>query len=293
MARPLLLPFAFLALAPAALACDMAPAERPSSVSGYVALASSCLADLPSPARVDLSAEEAFAAKINAAREAAGLAPLTVRTQLLPAARFHSLDQIWNGTFGHDGAAGRVPGERIAALDRTLLRSFSAENVAQASGDYNPDDVPHMLHNGLMNSPGHRKNILSPHATHMAIGVVRLRDAWVVTQVFVALEGQLDSPAPSAMDRAAQLDIGATLLDWTLHGLDSAPVEETATFSNCQAHCPETHVAQLRAQGRRPLDNGRGYRSIFLGGPSFDAQPAPPRSPGEPPEFLPLRGSSP
>jgi len=293
MVRPLLLLFAFLSLAPAALACNLAPAERPSSVSGYVELASSCLDNLPSPARVDPSAEEEFAAKINAARGAAGLAPLTVRTELLPAARFHSLDQIWNGTFGHDGAAGRIPGERIAALDRTLLRSFSAENVAQASGDYNPEFVPRILHNGLMNSPGHRTNILSPHATHMAVGVVRLRDAWVVTQLFVAREGQLESPAPTAMDRVGQAEIGATLLDWTLHGLDSAPVEETATFSNCQADCPVPNIAQLRAEGRRPLENGRGYRSIFLGGPSFDAHPAPSISPGEPPAYLPLRGSSP
>jgi len=293
MARPLLLLFAFLAMAPAALACNMAPAERPSSVSGYVALASSCLANLPSPARVDPSAEVEFAAQINAAREAAGLAPLTVRTELLPAARFHSLDQIWNGTFGHDGAAGRIPGERIAALDRTLLRSFSAENVARASGDYNPDFVPAILHNGLMDSPGHRKNILSPHATHMAVGVVRLHDAWVVTQLFVALEGQLDRPAPTAMDRVGRVDIEATLLDWTLHGLDSAPVEETATFSNCPGDCSGTHVAQLRAEGRRRLTDGRGYRSIFLSGPSFDAHPAPPISPALPPAFPPLRGSSP
>lgn len=293
MARFLLVLFACIALAPAALACNMAPAERPSTVSGYMALASSCLGNLPSPARVDPSAEEEFAANINAAREAAGLAPLAARTELLPAARFHSLDQIWNGTFGHDGAAGRVPGERIAALDRSLLRSFSAENVAQASGDYNPDFVPGILHKGLMNSPGHRKNILSPHATHMAIGVVRLRDAWVVTQVFVALEGQLESPAPTAMDRVGQLDIRATLLDWTLHGLDSAPVEETATFLNCPSDCPGTHVAQLRAEGRRPLENGRGYRSIFLDGPSFDAHPRPQKSTGEPPAYLPLRSSSP
>ncbi|MEM1149675.1 MAG: CAP domain-containing protein [Pseudomonadota bacterium] len=254
--------------APLAWACDLYPTTRPSDVTGYVANASACLEAPPSPVSFDAAAEAEMAASINAARRAEGLPALDVRTDLRPAARFHSLDQIWNGTFGHTGAAGRDQGARISALDRTLVRSFSAENVAQARGDYNPAILPNLLHNGLMESPGHRKNILAEDATHMAIGVARLRDAFVVTQLFVRVEGAFQRPIPTGFD-AMLGPANVELVDWSAHALHSTP-SATQDLLACFTECPDTTVSVVEVEGRKPLTAEGGYRIIRLYGPSWD-----------------------
>lgn len=277
-------------MAPAAWGCDLYPTSRPEDVTGYVANAVSCLERPPEPVSFDTAAEAEFAARINTARAAEGLPALAVRPELRPAARFHSLDQIWNGTFGHAGAAGRSQGDRISALDRTLVRSFAAENVAQASGDYNPAIVPSLLHNGLMESPGHRRNILAEDATHMAIGVARLRDALVVTQLFVREEGQLLRPAPTVIAENLGTD-DAYLNEWHLYAVRSGPSPENDA-AGCLADCPNPLVSVIEVEGRMPLEDRNGYRAISLSGPSWDTR-APPRDMARPPTALRARSETP
>ncbi|MEL6956828.1 MAG: CAP domain-containing protein [Pseudomonadota bacterium] len=280
MLRPLILLIAAALAAPVSFACDLFPTDRAATVSGYVALATSCLATPPSPAVFDADAEQEFAKKINAARAEQGLAPLDLRAQLVPAARFHSLDQIWNGTYGHDGAAGRSAGDRISALDRTLIRSFSAENVAWASGDYDPAAVPGLLHRGLMDSPGHRRNILSEDTTHMAVGVAKVRDGWAVTQLFVRVEGEMATPVALKGQTRSDLGLDAALSDWSLHDIEPFPSPEQIR-ADCDGGCPRTHVTPLSVEGRQYMPDGRSYRAVKLTGPSWDViapdpAPAPP-----------------
>lgn len=130
---------AAIAAAPMAGACQLAPAERPDEPAAYVALARACLAAPPAPARFDSAAEAEFLERVNGERVARGLDRLELRRGLVAPARFHSLDQIWNGIHGHAGAAGRRPAERIAALDRRLVSTASRENVAYARGDHDRD----------------------------------------------------------------------------------------------------------------------------------------------------------
>ncbi|MEM9739807.1 MAG: CAP domain-containing protein [Pseudomonadota bacterium] len=264
-----LLAFSATMMAPAASACDLYPTTRPETVSGYWTLADTCLNTPPAPARFDAVAEAEFAAEINGARALEGLHPLEIRTELVPAARFHSLDQIWNGTFGHDGAAGRTQGDRISALDRTLIRSFSAENVARASGDYDPAIVPNLLHNSLMESPGHLKNIMAEKATHMAIGVARVRDGWVVTQLFVGLEGAFTDPVPLQAGGVDSGQLEAHLTGWTLHAVRDGP-RRAIDSPPCSVDCPDRLVSTIEVEGRRPAESGRGYHVITLSGPSRD-----------------------
>lgn len=263
-----LLSLAACVFAPTAWSCDLYPTTRPADVTGYVSNAMSCLDQPPEPVSFDADAEAHFATSINAARHAEGLPALRVRPELRPAARFHSLDQIWNGTFGHEGAAGRSQGDRISALDRKLVRSFSAENVAQASGDFDPAILPGILHNGLMDSPGHRRNILAQDATHMAIGVARLRDSIVVTQLFVREEGELLQPAPTQFANLQGAN-EVELTDWSAHNVSAGPSNATE-LPDCTTNCPDTLVSVIEVEGRKPLDTGAGFRIIYLSGPSWD-----------------------
>lgn len=251
-----------------AAACDLAPTTRPETATGYWELTLECLRAPPAGVRFAADAEAEFARAINDARLSEGLRPLDIRSELVAAARFHSLDQIWNGTFGHDGAAGRSPFDRIAALDRTLIRGSARENVARAGGDFNFDAVPVMLHNGLMDSAGHRANILSDEVTHMAIGVARLSDRIVVTQLFVSVDGSLAKPAPLSMtpDDIYALSVMMERFAFARFRLRDAQ-GDIIDLPADDMLIPGRYG--LSAVGRRPRDGG-GFIETYLAGPEID-----------------------
>ncbi|WP_066193521.1 MULTISPECIES: CAP domain-containing protein [Gracilibacillus] len=78
-------------------------------------------------------------------------------------ARGHSLDMAENNYFSHENLEGESPFDRLEA-DGIRFRT-AGENLAagQSSSIY--------AHQGLMNSEGHRKNILHPDFREMAVGV--------------------------------------------------------------------------------------------------------------------------
>lgn len=96
---------------------------------------------------------------VNRIRRGAGLAPLQVDVRLAEAARNHTADMARRNRLGHDGSDGRQVQHRAEALGYDWL--LIAENVA--SGQPTVADVM----GSWMDSPGHRRNILSPDARHM------------------------------------------------------------------------------------------------------------------------------
>ena len=53
-----------------------------------------------------------------------------------------------------------------------------------------PEQIQHLaqvIMSGWMNSPGHRKNILSPEYTHLGIGVITNNQEVKATQVFIGV----------------------------------------------------------------------------------------------------------
>ena len=206
-----------------ARACDLQTAGRTPAIAGYVEQARACLAIPPEGFAFDADLEAGFLSLVNEERRAAGLAPVALRTDLRAAARFHSLDMAANGFFGHHGPDGRSADDRIAALDRTALADFSAENIAtvsKSSGRMNPDFALKRLHENLMNSPPHVANILHPKATHVAFGVVRTRSGVWVTQLFLRLSGTLPEPAPLRMSETSRLRAPHGLEGWTFVRFD-------------------------------------------------------------------------
>lgn len=115
------------------------------------------------PPSTGLSAEEQqMVDLVNSARQSAGLPPLAVDTKLANVARTKSQDMVTGGYFSHQsptygspfdmmkkfGISFRSAGENIACN----------QNVAAA-------------HQSLMNSEGHRANILSKDFTHIGVGI--------------------------------------------------------------------------------------------------------------------------
>jgi len=99
-------------------------------------------------------------AEINAARAAAGLAPLAASRQLAAAAAQHSGEMLADGYFGHDSADGAPFWKRIAAFyPPARSRSWSVgENLLAAGPSLDAHDALAMW----MASPPHRENLLSP-----------------------------------------------------------------------------------------------------------------------------------
>ncbi|MEZ5947317.1 MAG: CAP domain-containing protein [Hyphomonas sp.] len=226
-----LLAAAFVAACLPAAACDLNLAHRGAAVADYVEAVQPCLADMPAGYWSDGRMEAEFLKRVNAERTSRGLKPLRYRPELLDAARFQSLDMAYNHFFGHEAPDGRMPHDRVAAFDRSALIEYSAENVAmiEVTGghwDLERKAVPR-LHQNLMDSPGHRKNILNPDITDVAMGVVRTDHGVWITQVFMDLSGTLPHPLPVRMRPGQTIDMKPTLRDWTFQHFEAKRGEDS------------------------------------------------------------------
>lgn len=128
---------------------------------------------------------------INQERTSRGLDPLTLELRLNDASEDHSTWMDQSGNFSHTGVAGSSPGDRMRDAGFAFSGSWTwGENIAFQSERGAPgiaDDVAD-LHRALMNSPGHRANILNPNFDLIGIGIEegdnRGFDAVYVTQNF-------------------------------------------------------------------------------------------------------------
>lgn len=113
--------------------------------------------------KVDEESEQRMFDLVNAEREKAGLKTLELDTALRDVAREHSREMFLRGYFGHIDPDGNSPADRVR---RAGIRYFAVgENLALAP-------TVELAHSGLMNSPKHRDNILSPEFGKMGIGVM-------------------------------------------------------------------------------------------------------------------------
>ncbi|RBI82128.1 hypothetical protein DRV85_18920, partial [Rhodosalinus halophilus] len=100
--------------------------------------------------------------------------------------------------FSHTGAGGSTAGDRMRAADFVFSGSWTwGENIALQSerGAAGLEDDVADLHESLMNSPGHRANILNADYEVIGIGIERGDyDGWdvvIVTQNFAATDAPL------------------------------------------------------------------------------------------------------
>jgi len=100
---------------------------------------------------------------VNQERQAAGLNPLAPDPELTEVARRHSADMFARGYFAHDTPEGLTPFDRMREAGVHFITA--GENLALAP------TIP-VAHTGLMNSPGHRANILRPQFGRVGIGVM-------------------------------------------------------------------------------------------------------------------------
>jgi hypothetical protein len=127
--------------------------------------------------------ESCFLSAINAARSAAGAAPLSVQGDLLRVARSWSQTMATAGQLFHDPNLNKLAPSSWLALGENVGTGPTCDSIAQA----------------FMNSTEHRRNILDPAFTTVGVGVVDSTDGTVwVTEDFMGTAAALPVPVPSA-----------------------------------------------------------------------------------------------
>jgi len=111
----------------------------------------------------------------NAERQKAGLKALQTDGNLMKSARQKSTDMATKGYFSHTSPTYGSPFDQMKANGVTY--KSAAENIAM--GQRTAAEVV----KGWMESPGHRKNILTPGFTHIGIGYDKNGNYW--TQQFI------------------------------------------------------------------------------------------------------------
>lgn len=112
---------------------------------------------------------------LNEVRRAAGLNPVQADDELRAIALGHSKDMVSHHFFAHVSPSTGSPEDRERRSG--ILLSAFGENIAGAGS-------PEVAHESLMNSPGHRKNMLEPLFTHVGIAARRGDAGLVVTMNF-------------------------------------------------------------------------------------------------------------
>ena len=111
--------------------------------------------------RPDLEAE--MLSLVNQERVKDGLQPVKADPEMTTVARMHSRDMFAKGYFAHLNLEGKTPFDRIQ--DAGVQYKAAGENLALAP-------TLAIAHNGLMNSPGHRANILRKDFGRLGIGIL-------------------------------------------------------------------------------------------------------------------------
>lgn len=152
---------------------DPSPAELRKASRGF-----SQGAVLSSPA-LTAGKEQQMVNFINRARNEAGLPALQVNSQITAAARAKSKDMVDNKYFSHNSP---THGSFTSLLLYYGINYRTAgENLA-----WNTSGNVGSVHNNLMNSPGHRRNILSPDFQYVGVGIYVGSDGrHYYTQLFI------------------------------------------------------------------------------------------------------------
>ncbi len=125
---------------------------------------------------VDESAEREMLELVNQERAKAGASALILDTKIVIVARAYSRDMFERRYFSHYSPEGEDAGDRLKAGG--VQFTIAGENLA-----YAPDVKT--AHQGLMNSPGHKRNILDNRFRKIGIGIIATKEFGImVTQNF-------------------------------------------------------------------------------------------------------------
>lgn len=133
----------------------------------------------PAPSSGLTADESKMVNLVNQARTEQGVKPLSVNSQLVTLARRKSQDMVDKNYFSHTSPTYGSPFDMMK--NAGVKYSTAGENIAGAA-------TTESAHQNLMNSPGHRANILNSSFTQIGIGIVSgSLYGKIFTQMFIGL----------------------------------------------------------------------------------------------------------
>ena len=129
----------------------------------------------PGALRSDEKGAEEIFQLVNRARIEEGLDPLAWSAPLALVGEGHATEMYIEGYFSHTSPTTGTCADRLDAAGIPYL--IAGENIALAA-------TARTVHEGLMDSPGHRSNIVGPDFTRLGVGVVKGPLGLMVVQVF-------------------------------------------------------------------------------------------------------------
>lgn len=207
-------------------------------------------------------AERYFLQLINEERARHDLPPLVLETRLNDAAAEHSDWMLDTDDFSHTGEGGSKASMRVEDAGFPLETSWRVtENLAYISDNRDGSllDEVRQMHINLMNSPGHRKNILDPDVDYLGVGIeignFGPNRVVMATQNFASTSGQVQ------LDAAPGVTVG------TLAGAaTNAPAPSRAAWL---AQVSDFHDGPFATKGHDQLIRGNGNDSVW-GATGFD-----------------------
>lgn len=175
---------------------------------------------------------------INTERAKAGAQPLAFDGDLNEAAETHSAWMIATDTFSHTGAGGSSAGDRMTAAGYVFSGAWAwGENIAWVStrAPAGLQDEVELLHANLMNSAGHRANILNDSYREIGVGFevgqYGSYEGAFVTQNFALTASNpfLTGVAFDDLDGDRRYDVGEGLGSLTISARNNATGAVTTT----------------------------------------------------------------
>ncbi|MBK1622309.1 CAP domain-containing protein [Afifella marina] len=183
---------------------------------------------------------------VNEARSEAGLPPLTLSEILDQAAQAHARDMLERNYYSHTTPEGRTVMDRYQAAGGNAGR-LVAENIARCRGCAVPADQAAVenLHEGWMQSPEHRANILRKGLTEYGFGLAENADGRRYAVQNFAGPGtprestsNKDAKDATPLTPQAQTELAAKLINEARSGDDSV-FADTSLIATASGMLPE------------------------------------------------------
>lgn len=139
-------------------------AANPASSKNNTPAQASVSTNKPANSAAVSAEEQQMVNLVNQERTKKGLSALTIDSRLVKVARMKSQDMIDRKYFAHQSPTYGSPFDMMKA--QGISYRYAGENLAGAP-------TVQQAHTNLMNSEGHRANILNPNYTKIGIGVVK------------------------------------------------------------------------------------------------------------------------
>ena len=212
------------------------------------------------------SYEQLMLELVNRERAKTGAQPLAFNGNLNDSADAHSNWMIAADVFSHTGLGSSSPHQRMVNAGYSFTGSYaSGENIACASlrGPTGLQDEVELLHTNLMNSPGHKANILNGDFQEAGIGFQSGKyltwDAAFVTQNFArsGTKAFLTGVTMDDKDGDRFYDIGEGLGSITVTAVSASGAKYTTTTGGGGGYS-----LALSAGNYKVTFSGGGYSSV-------------------------------